>query len=368
MIYNLFLTLFFIIVLSYTCCKKEVIQLPHISQAKFEKTSFDKLNGFEKDDLKLAFKVFQKDCHKAIRYDNLKEICHKASETSNFENFFQNNFTPYALINDDLSDEGIITGYYEPILKGSYQQNETFKYPVYATPKNLLTIDLSSLYPELSKYILRGKVVGNKVIPYSPRENLEENEKEYLEPICYVDNKIDLFFMQIQGSGKVQLEDGSIINIGYAQQNGHPYYAIGRTLIENNFIAKEDISLQTIKQWLEENPEQIDAILNLNPSYVFFHQSDKTATGSLGVELVANRNLAVDRKFIPLGFPVFIQTTDPLDNSPIQQLMVAGDTGGAIKGQIRADFFFGNGENAKEKAGKMKQKGKLFLLIPNNSL
>ncbi len=363
---NIALALFFVLVLSYTCCQKEIIKKTEITKANLSKVSWDELDGFSKDNLQLSFEVFQKGCKKSIRYDSLKEVCEKSFAALDPIEFFKTNFIPYQLIGDDDQEEGLITGYYEPLLKGSLEQTDTYKYPIYKTPQNLLTIDLSSVYPQLKQYRLRGKVVGNKVVPYSSREELEENEKEYLEPICFVDNKVELFFLQIQGSGKVKLENGDIINIGYAQQNGRAYYSIGRKLIELDEIKREDISLQSIKKWLEENPERMDEILNLNDSYVFFHNSSKSATGSLGVELVANRNLAVDRNFIPLGYPVFINTTNPLTNEPINQLMVAADTGGAIKGEIRADFFFGYGNEAEQKAGKMKQKGKLFLFIPKN--
>lgn len=366
MYYNIALVVFFVIALFFSCCKKEIIKKPDITSANLYKTSWDQLNGFYKDNFKLSLEVFKKDCQRAKRYQNLKEVCENSQNATSGKEFFTENFTPYQLISESKDETGLITGYYEPLLFGSLTKTDKYKYPIYKTPSNLLTIDLSSVYPELKKYRLRGKVVGNKVIPYSSREELEENEKKFLKPICYVDNKIDLFFLQIQGSGKVKLENGTLLNIGYAQQNGRAYYAVGRKLIKEGYIKKENISLQTIKTWLEQNPQKIDEILNLNDSYVFFRNSTKSATGSLGVELVANRNLAVDRSYIPLGFPVFINTTDPITNEKIDQLMVAADTGGAIKGEIRADFFFGNSKDAEQKAGKMKQKGKLYILIPNN--
>ncbi len=358
--------LFAFLVIFITGCSRKIEQKPHLTKANLEEVKWEELKGFENDNLELSFEVFKKACTKSKRYDTLQEICNKATQldAKDSKKFFTQFFTPYKLLDDNNVEEGLITGYYEPILHGSLVQTDVYKYPIYKTPTNLLTVDFSSLYPELKDYRLRGKIVGNKVIPYDSREDIET--QTHLEAICYVDDKIDLFFLHIQGSGKVQLEDGTIINVGYAQQNGRGYYPIGRKLIEEGYIAKEDMSLQAIRKWLKENPKQIDAILNLNESYIFFHKSDKTATGSLGVPLVANRNLAVDRSYIPLGFPVFIDTTNPLDETPIQQLMVAADTGGAIKGEIRADFFFGNGEKAEKLAGIMKQKGSLYILIPNN--
>lgn len=350
----------------FTGCAPKFEKKPHISNANFQKSTWKELEGFEKDNHNKALEVFKKDCQKAKRYSNLQDICTIAIDTNNSNKFFKQNFTPYKLIGENGENEGLITGYYEPILNGSLEKTDKFKYPVYKKPKDLLTIDLSSLYPELKNYRLRGKVVGDKVVPYDSREELENKKDDNLEAICYVDDKIDLFFMQIQGSGKVQLQNGTILNIGYAQQNGHAYYAIGKKLIEDGYIKREDISLQSIRKWLKENPSKIDEILNLNQSYVFFRKSEKTATGSLGTQLTANRNLAVDRDFIPLGYPVFIDTTNPITKEPIKQIMVAADTGGAIKGEIRADFFFGNSKEAEELAGRMKQKGKLYILVPKN--
>jgi len=353
-------------VLFFLGCAPKYEQKPHISKANFQEGTWEEIKGFKEDNLEIAFNVFKKGCEKSKRYKNLKEICELTKTDITPNKFFLENFTPYRLIGNDGSEQGLITGYYEPILNGSLTKTEKFQYPIYKKPKDLLIIDLSDAYEELKNYRLRGKLVGNKVIAYDNRESIELGKNKNLEPICYVDNKVDLFFLHIQGSGKVKLQDGNILNVGYAGQNGRSYFAIGKKLIEDGHLQKEEVSLQTIKAWLENNPQRIDEILNTNESYVFFQESKQTATGSLGVELVGGRNLAVDPKYIPLGFPVFIDTTNPIDEKPIQRLMVAADTGGAIKGEIRADFFFGNGKEAKELAGKMKQKGSLYILLPNN--
>lgn len=351
-------------------CSSKIEQKSSISKANFKAIQWNNLKGFESDNLRKALQVFIKDCQASKKDSRLTDVCIKAEETFSLENpknFFLNNFQPYQLISDEGDDEGLITGYFEPLLQGSYFKTKRFQYPIYSVPSDLVTVNLSNIYPSLSEYRLRGKIIGNKLVPYHTREEL--NSMDYrtstnLTPICFVDDKIELFFLQIQGSGKVQLPNKKFINIGYGAQNGHPYYAVGKKLIEMGAIEKENISLQSIKNWLSSNPSQIDEILNLNPSYIFFNKSTKTATGSLGTELTANRNIAVDRKNIPLGFPVFINTNNPITQEPIRKLMIAADTGGAIKGKIRADFFFGNGEVARELAGKMKQQGELFILIP----
>ena len=365
MIYFKVILSYLVLLLFFTGCAVKIEQKPNISKANLVKQNWDNIEGFNQDDLPIAFEVFKKDCKSSKKYKNLKEVCSKSKDIKDAKEFFISNFTPYKLVKNDYEDKGLITGYYEPLLYGSLKKTDIYKYPIYATPKDLLTIDLSSVYPELKRYKLRGRLVGNKIVPYKSREELGKNNKN-LKPICFVSDKIDLFFLQIQGSGKIQLEDGNILNIGYAQQNGRVYYPIGRKLIKDGFIEKKDISLQTIKKWLKQNPSKIDEVLNLNESYVFFTLSNKAASGSLGTQLTANRNLAVDRSYIPLGFPVFINTTNPIDGKPINRLMVAADTGGAIAGEIRADFFFGNGKMAEQLAGKMKQEGKLYIFIPNN--
>jgi len=365
------IALFFISLLLFTGCSHKIEQKKNISKANFQKIDMEDIEGFETDNLAKALKVFIKDCSASKKDPKLAKVCYQAKQNSSFENpkeFFLHNFTAYQLLSDEGDKEGLITGYYEPLLQGSYYRTNRFKYPVYAVPHDLVTVNLSSVYPSLSDYRLRGKLQGNKVVPYETREEIDAidyRKTKRLKPICFVDDKIDLFFLQIQGSGKVQLPNGKFINVGYGGQNGRTYYSIGRKLIEIDAVKREDMSLQAIKKWLLENPSQIDEILNLNQSYVFFNKSSKTATGSLGTQLTANRNLAVDRRNIPLGFPVFINTTNPITNKPINKLMIAADTGGAIKGKIRADFFFGNGNKARELAGRMKQEGELFIFLPN---
>jgi len=346
------------------CAPKYNKNFEKISKANLKQSSWSDLKDFETDNLDLSLEVFKKACVRSKRYDTFKHTCQKALEANDAKVFFQENFTPFKLYDDQNSEQGLITGYYEPLLNGSRIKTGKFQYPIYNVPKDLIIVDLSSVYPDLKKFRLRGQLKGNKLIPYNTRANMKD--KKNLEPICYVDSKVDLFFLQIQGSGKVKFQDGTIINVGYANQNGRSYNSIGKAMIKKGYITPAQGSLQGIKKWFEQNPEKIDEVLNINESYVFFQESKKSATGALGVELVAQRNLAVDRKYIPLGMPVFIQTSNPLNKSEINQLMIAADVGGAIKGQIRADFFWGNSKLAEQTAGKMKQKGVLYMLIPNN--
>ena len=356
-----------IIALFFSACQdKKVEKLSHISKANLEKVQFNKIKGFNADNLNIALEVFKKSCSARRVNKELKNVCKKVNNYTSGKEFFTKYFIAYKLLNKKNSDNGLITGYYEPILEGSLSKTNIYKYPIYKIPKDLISVRLSSLYPKLKHYTLRGKIVGNKLVPYETREELLKHTDK-LEVLLYVNSKIDRFFLEIQGSGKVKLEDGSIVNLAYSNQNGRKYYPIGRKLIKDGYIKRKDMSLQAIKKWCEENPSKIDDLFNLNQSKVFFEFSKKSATGSLGVSLVAKRNIAVDRKYIPLGFPVFLNTTDPITNKNIDALVVAADTGGAIKGDIRADLFWGNTKEAKLKAGKMAQRGLLTILIPKES-
>ena len=325
-----------------------------------QKVSFLEIDGFFEDDLNHALDVFKKDCKKSKRYDEFKNVCKKAEFENDGRKFFMLNFEPYKLIDSKAKDEGTITGYYEPLLHGSLKKSARFKYPIYKTPKNLIITDKTN--PNGSK---RGKNVKNKLVPYDTREQIEKNPKNpNLEPIAYVDDKFDLFFLHIQGSGKIKLDTGEIINIGYAEQNGWPYVSIGAYLIQKNYITKDEMSVQAMKDFFKANPKIMDDVFRSNPSYVFFKISDNGATGALNTVLTARRNLAVDRSYIPLGMPVFLSTKNPVTKEPLNQLMVAADVGGAIKGEIRADFFWGFGDDAFHYAGRMKEKGKMYVLKP----
>lgn len=352
------------IIFIFTGCAPKYEKLPN-SAASFQKQNWDDLEGFENDNHEEALNTFIKSCEKSGKKESLKSVCEKAKISKNPKDFFISNFTPYKIVKKDGNDTGLITGYYEPLLKGSKTKSDIYKYPVLKTPKDLLVVNLSSLYPELSKFKLRGMQKENSIVPYLSREQIEQKIDEF-EPICYVDNKIDLFFLQIQGSGKIALDNGEMINVGYDNQNGHPYYSIGKRLLEDPVWASGGVSMQKIKEWATANDEfTVNNLLNQNSSYIFFAQRNFGATGSLGVELVPKRHIAVDTSFTPLGYPVFLNTSYPATGEKIQKIMVAGDTGGAIKGEIRADLFYGFGNEAGEIAGKMKQSGQMILFVPN---
>jgi membrane-bound lytic murein transglycosylase A len=347
------------------CAPKAEMLFPKLSSSNLQINQFNDLPHWNEDNHTLALQVFNRSCHLHKSPSVLKSLCQKALQAKDAKHFFESNFRPYQLFNKTLEKQGLITGYYEPSLQGSLSKHNEYKYPVYAVPHDLITVNLNKLYPTLKPYRLRGKIINQVLKPYYNREEIENNTMK-AEVLCYVNDPIALFFLHIQGSGKVFLENGEILNIGYANQNGHKYFAIGKALIADGFIKKENISLQSIAHFLKENPDKMSHYMNLNASYIFFETRLKSACGSSGAQLHAKRSAAVDPKSIPLGMPLYLKTTDPIEGHSINQIMIAQDTGGAIKGEIRADFFWGNGEIAALKAGKMQQMGEIWILIPKD--
>lgn len=215
---------------------------------------------------------------------------------------------------------------------------------------------------------MRGRLQDKRIVPYYSRAEINHETSPLTgQELFWADNAVDLFFLQIQGSGRVELPDGRQMKVGYADQNGHPYVSIGKKLVDSGALKLEEASMQGIKSWAEKHPDQIDSLLKQNPSYVFLRElPDNTPAplGALGVPLTSEYSIAIDPRTVPLGTPVFLSTTYPNDSAPLNRLVLAQDTGGAIKGAVRADFFWGFGESAAIQAGKMKQQGRLWVLFP----
>lgn len=286
--------------------------------------------------------------------------------------FFERYFSAYQATAPDRSDTGLVTGYYEPLLDGSRIRSEQHRYPLFAPPDDLLTVDLSELYPELKDKRLRGRLDGKRVVPYWTRADIEGGRAPLAgKALVFVDDAIEAFFLQIQGSGRVRLAEGGIARLGYADQNGQPFRSVARVLIERGALSPGEASMQGIKAWARSHPDELPALLDENPSYVFFREviPDPSAgvdgpIGTLGVPLAAGRAIAVDARSIPLGAPVFLSTTWPLSERPLNRLVLAQDTGGAIRGPLRADLFWGFGEEPGREAGRMKQPGRMWVLWP----
>lgn len=282
--------------------------------------------------------------------------------------FFESNFEPYAVVNADGTSEGQVTGYYEAALRGSRKPGTTYRYALYAPPEDMLSVELGELYPELKGMRLRGRIEGKRVVPYFSRAEIDAGKaSSTLRELLFTDDAIDLFFLQVQGSGRVTLDNGDVVRVSYADQNGHPYKSIGRILVERGELTLDQASMQGIRAWGTRNPQKLPALLNENPSYVFFRELPANGDGppgALGVPLTAGRSIAVDPRAVPLGAPVFLATTEPNSSVPLNRLMVAQDTGGAIKGAVRADFYWGSGAEAAQQAGRMRQRGQMWVLLP----
>ena len=327
-------------------------------------------------DLQPAWTAFVQSCRALKSKLGWHAVCARTNELAQPDNaalraFFEESFAPYQVFNPDGSPQGLITGYYEPKLTGSRTRTARFRYPLYAAPEDLLTIDLGEVYPQLKDLRLRGRLQGRRIVPYYNRAEID-NGKAVLQgrELFWVENAVDLFFLQIQGSGRIELPDGSLVKVGYAEQNGHPYISIGKKLVESGELKIEEASMQGIKSWAEQHPEKLSALLAQNPSYVFFRELPNGLSaplGALGVPLTEAYSIAVDPRTIPLGAPVFLATTYPNTAEPLNRLMLAQDTGGAIKGAVRADFFWGFGEQAGVQAGRMKQSGQMWVLFPKGA-
>jgi membrane-bound lytic murein transglycosylase A len=337
---------------------------------------WEAVSGWLEDDPQPALEAFAQSCRSLRFRPQWQSVCSEAAtiaagDSATARHFFQERFIPHQLRKPDGSDKGMITGYYVPDLKGSRTPSARYRYPLFAVPDDLLVIDLRSVYPELGDYRLRGRIEGGRVVPYWNRADIDSGKGTLAgRELFWVDDAVELFFLQIQGSGRIQLENGERVMINYAEQNGHPYRSIGKMLIDRGEMTSSQMSMQNIKAWAQKNPDRVNQLLNENPSYVFFRElaaDVQSPPGALGVPLTPGRSIAVDPRTTPLGSPVFISTTWPNSPAPLNRLMLAQDTGGAIKGPVRADFFWGMGDEAGELAGRMKQELRMWVLVPKEA-
>ena len=351
--------------------------------AQYTRATFAELPGFAADRLRDAWSAFRAGCRALVANPASASIwaspCAAAeavdgSDEAAVRAYFAAHFSPYAVAFADGRRDGLVTGYYEPLLAGSRVRTSRFTVPLYAVPDDLVVVDLATLHAELASRRVRGRLEGRRVIPYWSRAEIEGRTIP-ARAIAYVEDPLDAFFLQIQGSGRIALADGGILRLGYADQNGHPYRAIANVLIERGEMTLAEASLQAIRAWGARNPARLPALLDENPSYVFFREISPAAPGtleaaidgplgSLGVPLSAGRSIAVDPRAIPLGAPVWLATTQPASDVALQRLVVAQDTGGAIRGAVRADFFWGTGHEASEQAGRMREQGRMWMLWP----
>jgi len=334
---------------------------------------FADLPGWREDDPRDALPALLRSCGYLQRMETWQHFC-SALRPARFEsatalrNFLERQLRPWRLIASDGGDTGLVTGYYEPLLSGSREPDARYRFPLYAAPDDLLTVELGDLFPELKNKRVRAKVVGKKVVPYATRAEIEVNGSALKgKELAWVDDAVELFFLHIQGSGRLRLPDGTLLRVGYADQNGHPYRSIGKLLVERGELSLDQASMQGIKAWGQANPAKLASLLAENPSYVFFRElpnGDAGPPGALGIALAAGRSVAVDPKQTPMGAPLWLATTRPLSLQPLERLVLAQDTGGAIRGPLRLDFFWGFGDEAAAQAGRMRQTGRVWVLWP----
>jgi membrane-bound lytic murein transglycosylase A len=289
-------------------------------------------------------------------------VCSAAKTDS--RNFFEKHFSPYQVSAGD-DRNGLFTGYYEPQINGSHTRHDAYQTPVYGLPPDLVRVDLSQFSPRFAGEHVSGRLEGQKLVPYANRAEIDAHGISNAKILFWCDDPIALFFLQIQGSGRVHFAEGGDERIGYAGENGKPYTAIGRVLIAQGALARENVSLASIRAWLKQNPARANAVMEADQSFIFFEEKSVGDPalgnqGTLGAALTPGASLAIDPRLNVLGAPYYV------DAAPVRGLLIAQDTGGAIRGAVRGDVFFGFGDKAEAAAGGMKSTGAMFVLLPND--
>lgn len=353
--------------------------------------SYDDLPGWAEDDPRPALAAFRRSCGVmlsrgpngsngpgaiTVTAEDWRPACDAAAalaedvSADDTRQYFQSMFRPFAALGPD-GDQGLFTGYFEIEIRGARSQQDGFGVPIYRLPDDHVIADLGVFDPEMKGRELVGRVENGRFVPYHTRGDIEggalgDQNLEFL----WIDDPVDVFMLHVQGSGRVVLPDGGVVRVGFAGHNGHDYASIGRALIERGEISKEKASWGGIRGWIDANPDKAAALFAENPRFIFFRFLDGIPPeagpiGAQGVPLTPGRSLAVDRSFFPMGLPVWLDTNWPNDESrPLRRLMVAQDAGGAIKGPVRGDFFWGFGADALAEAGKMRSRGRYFILLP----
>ncbi len=379
--------LFLMVAIAFlSACGQEEAEDNGLAEPVLQKVAFSDLPGWQGDDLNAVLPALQKSCARILKkpdesafgplpqagiFSDWRPACEDLMALTKpsheeLRMVIEARFQPWE-IRAGTNPNGLFTGYYEASLKGSLKRSESFTVPLYARPDDLVMVDLGDFREELKGQRIAGRVIDARLKPYEAREQIVAGEWPHNDKVLvWVDDPIEAFFVQIQGSGVVDLEDGTTLRIGYDGQNGHPYYAIGRELIAIGALEKEQVSLQAIRTWLQDNPDRADEIMNTNRSYVFFKTLEgEGPVGGEGVALTPGRSLAVDYTMIGYGIPIWVDIDPPLEGEArLQRLMVAQDTGGAIRGAVRGDVFWGHGAQAEHFAGHMKSQGRYWVLLP----
>ena len=328
------------------------------SIASFRSVSWQDLPGWQEDDLTQAWPAWLKSCDALRKRNsdiNWRLVCSQANGVSGkdkqvIRQYFEVNFQAYEVRNSTTgNDSGLITGYYEPVMNGSQTRTPKYTVPLYGLP-NIWKGSKPNPAPTRAELMGSGALKGSE--------------------LAWVQDPVAAAFMQIQGSGKIRLEDGRVLRLGYAGTNDQPFKSFAQWLLDRKEITRGEASMQGISAWAKRNPGRVEEMLNANPRFVFFKElpsnvsADLGPNGALGVPLTAERSIAIDLKAMPLGAPVFLSTSKPLTTQTLQKLVIAQDTGKAIVGGVRADYYWGSGDSAGELAGRMKQDGNMWLLLP----
>jgi membrane-bound lytic murein transglycosylase A len=368
-----------LIVLALVACTPRLPPPPRLTLAAAQ---FIDLPGWQGDDVAAALPAFLRSCASLAKLDDGAPIgpdglagtaaqwrgpCAAAAsvvpDAAAARAFFESRFTPWRAGNNGTGD-GLFTGYFEPELRGSRVPGGAFATPLLRRPADLVAVDLGLFRPDWRGQRIAGRVKDGRLAPYETRAEIEAGSLDAARlALFWVDDPVDAFVLSIQGSGRVRLPDGALVNVGYDGRNGRPYVPIGRLLIARGAVKAADMSLAAIRAWLAAHPGEAKALMDENPSYVFFREIKGDAPiGAEGVALTAGRSLAVDRAFLPLGVPLWLDVAQ--DGATVRRLVVAQDTGGAITGPVRGDLFLGFGAEAEAQAGRMKARGAYYLLLP----
>ncbi|WP_240324374.1 murein transglycosylase A [Trinickia diaoshuihuensis] len=328
-----------------------------VSPGRLTPVAWQQIPGWQDDSLIGAAAALRENCLRVAQLVTWRRACAAAAQLDDLDagatrSFFETYFTPFQLANGDGSVDGLVTGYYEPLLHGSHTRGGPYQFPLYRWPSRYRP---GAALPPRAELERSGALDGNELV--------------------WVDDPIEAFFLQVQGSGRIVLDDGSVMRVGFGGSNNQPYRSIGRWLLDHGEITPAQATMQGIKAWARANPGRVTSLLDTNPRFVFFRDMSSTQTasaggdgpiGALGVPLTPERSIAVDPASIPLGSAVFLSTTRPFSNTPMNRVVFAQDTGSAIRGGVRADYFWGLGDDAGDLAGKMKQAGRMWLLLPNS--
>ncbi|MEQ9518949.1 MAG: MltA domain-containing protein [Parvibaculum sp.] len=373
---------------------------PDLIDARFTPVPFSDLSGWAADDHGAALAAFRRSCERILARPATEPLDAKTGSAGLYgtagdwqgvcrtaasgpaphpephpephkdpRQFFEQNFVALSVEGSE-GPIGLFTGYFEPEIEASLTRGGAYQTPLLTRPDDLQKINLGDFDPALAGQSIRGRIEQGRFVPYPDRSTINRGA---LSPdrlaIAWVKDPVDAFFTHIQGSARLILPDGRVQRVGFAEKNGRPYTAIGKILIDQGELSREEVSMQTIRTWLAANPQKRDALLEANKSYIFFNKTPVTdldlgPVGAGGVPLTAHRSLAVDRSVHALGAPIWLQSQLPGADAPSGRLMVAQDTGSAIVGPVRGDYFWGSGMAAGEKAGVMKSTGRIFVLVP----